>query len=161
MPSLRGPACACVALAAIFSAPVSAAEPALESARDCGRIEDGAERLACYDRLFRGRPGDAAPPVVREAEFGLTEIERREREREAGVTLVPDEIASTVARVSVRRPNPPVLELANGQTWRLLETSDSPPFRAGDHVTIRRGAIGSYLASARERPGAWRVRRVE
>jgi len=43
----------------------------------------------------------------------------------------------------VRRPHPPVLELANGQTWRLLESSDLPPFRAGDHVTIRRGAIGS------------------
>jgi hypothetical protein len=136
-------------------------EPRVAAAQNCGRIEGEEERLASYDRLFRGKPGDPAAPVVREAEFGLTEIERREREREAGATLVRDEIASTVARISVRRPNPPVLELANGQKWRLLETSDIPPFRAGDHVTIRRGAIGSYLASANERPGAWRVRRVE
>jgi len=148
--------------AALAGAPALASEAALDAARACGRIEAEAGRLACYDRLFRaGQDAAPAAPASREAEFGLTEQARRDREREAGAVLVPDQIVSTVLRVVVRRPNLPVLELDNGQKWRLLESSDIPPFRAGDHVTIRRGAIGSYLASAEERPGAWRVRRVE
>jgi hypothetical protein len=150
------------AVAALAAAPASAAESVLEAAQDCGRLAGPSARLACYDRLFRaGQDAAPAAPASREAEFGLTEQARRDREREAGAVLVPDQIVSTVLRVAVRRPNLPVLELDNGQKWRLLESSDIPPFRAGDHVTIRRGAIGSYLASAEERPGAWRVRRVE
>lgn len=152
---------ALAAVAALVAAPLPASATTLEAAQDCGRIGDERARLACYDGLFRA-PQDAPPAAApREAEFGLTEQERREREREAGAAPVPDAIASTVLRVVTRRPGLPVLELDNGQTWRLLESSDTPPFRAGDHVTIRRGAIGSYLASAAERPGAWRVRRVE
>lgn len=155
MPAAR----ALAVLAALLAAPASASDSTLDAARACGRIEAEADRIACYDRLFRSPPG--ATPAAREAEFGLSEQERRERERAAGAAVVPDEIESTVRRVIAKRPNPPVLELENGQSWRLLETADIPPFRAGDHVTIRRGAIGSFLASAKERPGAWRVRRVE
>jgi len=149
-------------VAALAAAPAPAAESVLGAAQDCGRLGDPSARLACYDRLFRaGQDAAPAAPASREAEFGLTEQARREREREAGAVPVPDQIAGTVLRVAVRRPSLPVLELDNGQKWRLLESSDIPPFRAGDHVTIRRGAIGSFLASAEERPGAWRVKRVE
>lgn len=96
-----------------------------------------------------------------ETEFGFTGQELEERRRETGAPVAPDEIASVVLRVTSRKPSPPVLELENGQKWRLLESSDFAAFRVGDHVRIRRGAIGSYLASVAERPGAWRVRRVE
>jgi hypothetical protein len=156
---LTTPARAVAALAALIGAPVFASESTLDAAHVCGRIEAEAARLECYDWLFRNPP--AVAPASREAEFGLTEQERRERERASGAAPVPEEIASTVLRVIVKRPDPPVLQLENGQEWRLLESSDFAPFRAGDHITIRRGAIGSYLASAKERPGAWRVRRVE
>jgi hypothetical protein len=151
-----------LAVAALQVAPAFADPPMAEAALDCGRIETGHERLACYDRLFRATP-DAQPsaPESREAEFGLSEQDRRARERESGAIVVPDEITSTVKRVTGRRPNPLVVELENGQQWRLLEASETPPFRAGERVSIRRGAMGSYFASAEARRAAWRVKRVK
>jgi hypothetical protein len=55
---------------------------------------------------------------------------------------------------------PPVLELENSQQWRLLESTASARFRAGDPIVIRRGSLGSYLVSNPDRNGAWRVRRI-
>lgn len=152
---------ALAAFAALTGVPALASDTTLDAAADCGRIEREADRLACYDRLFRGATGLPVASAKREAEFGLTDQQIREREGAAGTAVASEEIESTVLRVNVSWPNLTVLELENAQKWRLLETSDLPAFRAGDHVTIRRGALGSYLASASGRPRAWRVRRVE
>lgn len=150
------------AATSLLAAPAFAQPPAADAALDCARIEAGDERLACYDRLFRAKPGaQPSEPGSREAEFGLSEQERRARERESGAVVVPEEITSTVVRVTGRRPNPLVVELENGQQWRLLEASETPPFRAGERMSIRRGAMGSYFASAQTRRAAWRVKRVK
>ncbi len=66
-----------------------------------------------------------------------------------------------MARVIQRGPEPPLLELENGQQWVLLESMGSVRFGAGDAITIRSGTLGSYLASMPERKGAWRIRRVK
>ena len=54
-----------------------------------------------------------------------------------------------------------MLELENGQQWVLLESMGSDRYRAGDAITIRSGALGSFLATMPGRKGAWRVRRVK
>ena len=138
-----------------------AGEPALESAASCGRIVTDTERLRCFDALFRPEAESPATPSSAEQEFGLSESEREERLRETGSPVAPRQITSKVLRLVSRNPEPPLLELENGQQWRLLEVSDVTSFRAGETIVIRRGALGSYFASTPERNGGWRVRRVK
>jgi hypothetical protein len=152
-----------------FAGAARGAEPKLEAAAACARISAEAERLACFDGLFGARahptpasPPQAAPPVkpamAPESEFGLTAAQREAPPPEPAA---PAEITSRVSRVITRGPEPPMLELENGQQWVLLESMGSDRFRAGDAVTIRSGALGSFLASMPERKGAWRVRRIK
>ena len=89
--------------------------------------------------------------------FGLPAAESARRRSEPAA---PTEISSRVARVVPRGPEPPLLELENGQQWVLLESMGSDRFRAGDTITIRSGTLGSFLASMPERKEAWRIRRV-
>jgi len=155
-----------------------AADDRLESAERCGRIAADAERLECFDGIFGARreavPAAAtavAAPVAapaaaparvptKEADFGLTEAQKQAANPQAAELAEPQDLTSRVARVIPRGMEPPVLELENGQQWRLLESMANVRFRAGDAIVIRRGAIGSYLASSPDRNGAWRVRRV-
>ncbi len=167
--------CAAALGALVAFAGVSrAADDRLESAEDCGRITADADRLRCFDALF-SRPRDAAiaptavpaapatapasrpaaaqaPAKATDADFGLKAEPAKPAEAE--------EISSRVARVIPRGPEPPVLELENGQQWLLLESMGNSRFRAGDGIVVRRGTLGSYLASNPDRNGAWRVRRV-
>jgi hypothetical protein len=149
----------------------------LEAANACARIATEPERLRCYDLLFGERreaePAassaavPAAAPVAApalsaaaEADFGLTEVQRQAAKPAPATTAEPDEITSHVTRVIPRGMEPPVLELENSQQWRLLESTASARFRAGDPIVIRRGSLGSYLVSNPDRNGAWRVRRI-
>lgn len=151
---------ACAAIAMLPAAGIADATLP-EQAADCGRMAADADRLACYDALFRRQEAAAAAPVAQEQAFGLSEAERQQRERAAGAPPTPDQLTSTVVRVTVRKPHPELLELENGQSWRLLETSRSRIFRVNDRIVIRQGALGSYLASIEGRNGSWRIRRVD
>ena len=165
-----------------FAGVAPAADDRLESAEKCGRITADPDRLRCFDALF-GQPRDTAiapaprpaapatepaaqpaaaqaPAKATEADFGLTEAQRKAGKPEPAKPAEAEEIRSRVTRVIPRGPEPPVLELENGQQWLLLESMGSSRFRAGDGIVVRRGTLGSYLASNPDRNGAWRVRRV-
>ena len=109
--------------------------------------------------------GTAAPATAAaaasEADFGLTPAQRQAGKPEPAKPAEPEEIRSRIAKVIPRGMEPPLLELENGQQWLLLESMGSYRFRAGDGIAIRRGSLGSYLASNPDRKGAWRVRRVK
>lgn len=155
-----------------------AADERLESAEKCGRIAVDAERLECFDGIFGARdeaapaaaavaaaPAAAPEPAAtsaaaKEAEFGLTEAQKQAAMPQSAQEAEPEVLTSRVARVIPRGMEPSVLELENGQQWRLLESMANVRFRAGDAIVIRRGSLGSYLASMPNRNGAWRVRRV-
>ena len=95
-----------------------------------------------------------------DAEFGLTETQKQAAKPQPAEADEPQDLTSRVTRLIPRGPEPPVLELENGQQWLLLESTSMGRFRAGDGIVIRRGSLGSYLASIPDRKGAWRVRRV-
>ena len=149
----------------------------LEAANGCALIAADAERLSCFDKLFEARreAGPAtsraavaaaapvaapAPSAAAEADFGLTEVQRQAAKPATATAAEPEEITSRITRMIPRGMEPPVLELENGQQWRLLESTASARFRAGDPIVIRRGSLGSYLVSNPGRNGAWRVRRI-
>ncbi len=154
-----------------------AADARLESAEKCGRLAADDDRLRCFDALFGAareaaaatapRPAAPVPAPVAEApakaadaDFGLTEAQRQAGKPVPATPAEPEEIRSRVARVIPRGPEPPALELENGQQWLLLESTGNGRFRTGDGIVVRRGSLGSYLASNPDRNGAWRVRRV-
>lgn len=155
---------------------IAGSAAALDAARTCSEIAADAARLACYDSLFRDAgsyspdslaetAGEAASSpaqtVVLDSEetFGLTEAQRAQRAAEAGLKPV-DEITVTIISLNSDHGGKLVIELANGQRWRQVDSTGWTGFRVGETIVIRRGALGSYLATAPDsgRP-AVRVRR--
>lgn len=147
----------------------------------CVDIADDAARLACYDRIA-GRPVSApapaapapatvparsvAPPAAVAAvepaptkdpvaEFGLSQQAVKQRNPEGWV----ESITGTVLGVTQNASDRYVVELDNGQVWAQSETNSYPTLKIGDSVSIRRGAVGSFVLTG-PRSVSWRVRRL-
>lgn len=154
--------------ALLFSGLAAAASPAFAQERpgeappavfsrvtDCRAIQDGAQRLACYDREVAAL---AQAQATREVVVVDREAVQRTRRSLFGLTL-PDvgrlfgeeeenEINSTV--VAARRSNLGMasIQIEGGAVW--VQTEGRPMTRdprPGMPVRIRRGALGSYLLS--------------
>lgn len=92
----------------------------------CAAIADDARRLACYDEAF-GAPDSPANDAARREESSYS--------------------FSAVVSGLARRGDRFVATLDNGQVWSQTETNTRIDVRVGDTVSIRRGALGSYLLS--------------
>lgn len=148
-----------------------AVDPA-EFAR-CARIDAADERLACYDALGRSvktSPVAAAPasaaadkapaPEKSSAQataaggvnaFGLTR-------HEAPPPAPPDVVRAQVAALTTDRLGKVHIRLDNGQVWSF--TAAEARLRAGEAVTIRRAALGSFLMTTPSHH-TYRVQRTE
>ena len=156
----------------VAGAAAAAVDPA-EFAR-CSRIDAADERLACYDALGRSlkpppvpsaspSPATDKAPAADESSaqattaaggvnaFGLT---RHERPAAAG----PDLIRAQVAAVTTDRLGKALVRLDNGQVWSF--TAPEVLLRAGEVVTIRRAALGSFLMTTPSHH-TYRVQRSE
>ena len=89
-----------------------------------------------------------------ETSFGLTSRQRPDGKIDA--------INGTIVEVEPSPAGRPVLVLDNGQRWRQVDSTTLPAFSAGESVTIRRAAFGSYLATVPDSGrAAVRVRRQD
>ena len=163
---------AAVALAAALAAqsPSLAAPPAVGSAGgearsqtlqkliDCRKITDNSARLACFDAT-------AAAMDQAEAKGDIVVVDREQarkvRRQAFGFTLPslalfergekPEEIDTTQGKVAASHQNSAgkwVIRLEDGAVWAQIDTNDLPNApRAGDPVTIRKAAMGSYMLS--------------
>jgi len=154
-----------------------AAPPAVDPAEfaRCSRIDAADERLACYDALGRSlkpppvlsaSPSPAADkaPAADESSgqaataaggvnaFGLTRHER------PAAAAGPDLIRAQVAAVTTDRLGRAYVRLDNGQVWSF--TAPDVLLRAGEAVTIRRAALGSFLMTTPSHH-TYRVQRSE
>lgn len=159
-----------------------------DSPQQCAAIGNDLERLACYDRIFRApagtspataaaattavaaaattavapaattavAPAVAAPPD----DFGLTEAAKRARDPQRAKEEMSESITGTVAAVGRRPAGELVVTLDNGQVWTQVEVDQRARVAAGDTVTIKRGALSSYLLVTASRY-ATRVRRAK
>lgn len=123
-----------------------------EALRACVSQKEDSRRLACYDREIAGldkqaevsaAPQPAAAGVAAGEGFGLPrealkEVDRRKAEQVQG------KIASIVSRPRGER----VVTLDNSQVWVQKSLDLSIRLKVGDEVTIKRGALGSYLLFA-------------
>lgn len=136
--------------------------------RECGSIAWDPDRLACYDRIFAapenppGATDEVKAAAVAEArrDFGLSEADKRARDPESAKDRLPESMEATVAEVSRHARGNLIIALDNGQVWMQSEAVTHARVQAGDVVTIRKAALGSFQLVT---PGrvAVRVRRVQ
>lgn len=141
----------------------------------CAAIAGADQRLACYDTLARrALPPPVAPatapsvvppaaqtaaPVVASSaaanasppNFGMSRHEQTAPSQ-------PEAIKALVTQITTDRQYNVHVTLDNGQTW-TFNASDSP-LRAGDAVTIKRSALGSYLLTTPDHH-SWHAQRLQ
>jgi hypothetical protein len=78
-------------------------------------------------------------------DFGLSEQEQRARAERRAEPRPIESITATVRSVARRPSGEQVFVMADGQSWMELEAYARTRVRAGDEVTIRRGALGSFM----------------
>lgn len=140
---------------------------------ECAKIDDPSARLACYDNNMRAAGATARTTVPRRGsvtgggapvtttgsagtfgaddlraapQFGSEDIRTPERFR---APPGPSEIVATVARAQMREPGVYLMTMRDDTQWvfaHSVRDSFRTP-RAGSKVEIRRGALGSYIAS--------------
>lgn len=157
---------------AIFSFPLGATSA--ESAQQCAGVSDDRARLACYDQIF-GKPaaapaetgvaGTSAAATAAAAsspqdDFGLSDTAKRARDPEKAEELIPQTVTEKVASVGRRPTGELLVTLDNGQVWAQIETTTMARISAGDTVTIRKAALGSYQLVSPNKVTV-RVRRVK
>jgi hypothetical protein len=150
-------------LAAVLAVSLAAADTAapkrpaaLQAVVDCRKIEDGAQRLACYDAAVAGMTkaeatGDLVAVdreqrrEVRRQSFGfalpsLAIFDRGEKPEEL------DKLDTTLASASHNADGRWVFRMQDGAVWRQIDDEDLPnPPHAGDPVVIRKGVLGSFI----------------
>ena len=143
----------------------------IERITACRSIAESAERLACFDRAVTALEAAAA---AREIAVVDREQVRRARRSLFGLRL-PDlgifgddddegedsaairEITSTIASFYTGADGRMAFVLADGSVWVQTDGRRQRP-RRGEPIRVRRGPIGSYIASIDERAGVHVVR---
>lgn len=130
----------------------SGSEKAQES-HPCAAVAGSSERLACFDKSFP--PGPQATAALAEASrqnFGL--VQKKETVKGA------EQIDAALAAVTYASGGLRLFEFDNGQVWRETEVNRMGMLKKGDKVTIREGALSSFLLIT---PGgaSIRVKRVK
>lgn len=139
----------------------------VDALNDCRAIEDPDERLACYDRaagaLVQARERKEIVVLDREevqqtrrSLFGLS-LPRLGLFGADGEPL--KEISGKAESVAQVESDRWQVRLDDDSRWQTTESARGFPPRTGESVTIRRAALGSYLASFDGRR-ALRVKRV-
>jgi hypothetical protein len=137
--------------AVVVAAAAHAAPAADNGLKVCAAIEPPGERLACYDQLAGRIPpkGASAAPTAPAAasapaaaaspeSFGLSAAEHPHAPTPPAAAL-----SAKVAGLGSSARGRVTVSLEGGQLWELDDAD--PLLGAGDSVTIRRAAFGSYL----------------
>jgi hypothetical protein len=124
----------------------------------CANVRDNTDRLACYDQAF-GKPAKSAPAPP-EQKFGLPEKEVPRKGDQSRENAAKDSVAAAVQSLSRQRDGKFIVTLDNAQVWAQSEINSQADVAVGDAVTVRRGALGSYLLVTKDGI-ATRVRRVK
>lgn len=143
-----------LALLALVGATAAHQAAAQGTAHACAAIVDANERLACYDRTFPPIAGAGtvasqaqleARRKLAEEEFGLNPRQIFDRKPEALQQVDPDRVQGTVKSIVERADGQRVVTLENDQVWLLTEVTSRGRLAAGDAVTIRDAAMGTYM----------------
>ena len=129
-----------------------------EAGHPCAIVHNDADRLACYDQAF-GKP--AAPvAAATKGQFGFTEKEAARKNGQPAESAGPESVSAAIKALDRLHDGKFVVTLENAQVWAQSEVNSQADVEIGDTVTVRRGALGSYLLVTKAGIGT-RVRRVK
>lgn len=160
--------------------PNPASPEVIQKVYACAATVDDIARLACFDAAVgalktaetQGQFAAVDAAGVRQLEreafgFSLPSLPRlslpslgRSEGGSAPAQESTAELALTIARRGSFDGRPSYV-MNNGQVWVLVDTDDNRLARAGAAVTIKRGAVGSYLMKVEAGGAAVRVRRAQ
>ena len=136
-----------------------AAPPAVyQAVVDCRALADAAQRLACFDRTVGAlaQAGEAKDLVVldratmRETRKGLFGFSLPKLKLFGGgeedARDEVKEIESTITGVRSAKDGLPIYTIEDGARWKQTDGRNVFP-KTGDKIRIRRGTLGSYIAS--------------
>ena len=172
---------AALALAAPASAQPQLPNPAspevIQKVYACAVVAEAAARLACFDAAVgalkaaetQGQFAAVDAAGVRQLEreafgFSLPSLPRLTLPSFGRNDAAPDATTAELALTIARRGSfdgRPSYVMNNGQVWVLVDTDDNRLARPGAAVTIKRGAVGSYLMKVEAGGAAVRVRRAQ
>ena len=167
--------CAAGALALPLAAsadPVPSSSPAgLSPLLSCRALTDGQARLACFDREAEKVEAQAARRDL--VVMNRDQIANAQKER-FGRASAPNPMQAASSESDAKAPEfiedrlqsarlsadgKWVFTLSNGAVWGQTELKGIRSPKVGDAILIRKGALGSFLASIKGRP-AIRVKRI-
>ena len=128
----------------------------------CYGIQRTSERLACYDRAveYLRQPGGKVAAPSAEASFGLQGSSSETRNEDSSAEADQAALTARVSNVSSSRDGMKTIKLDNGQTWRQITGSNAVFLEAGDPITVKRGALNSFIMQV-PNGGPLRVRRIK
>jgi hypothetical protein len=163
--TLSGAMLAMAAAGAAHAAkPPPTTAPAVQAVVDCRKIDDSAQRLACYDA--------ATDALTKAASSGdLVTLDRKQRQavrkQAFGFTLpslamfdvgekseATDSIDETLASAHQDAQGKWIFVMQDGAVWRQIDDeflSRNP--HEGSVIVIRRATMGSYMLSVDKQPG--------
>lgn len=167
----------------------SPVDEAIDKALACRDVADNIERLACFDGAVAGvenakalraaevKEKKAAKEKKKKEDFGLRGqdvVVMADTEENFGGEAVPEiraaqdekrlkEISATATSIKVNSLKQATLVLDNGQVWKQLESDNVSiqSAKAGKTVTIKRAAMGNYMATVEGSARAIRVTRIK
>ena len=134
-------------------APAAMAGPAATSPNPydrCSEMADADQRLACFDAVQKARGRAPAPQAVQRKhrkKFGLQAPRFSPKPSARGRSRASqDEVAVELAKVGRAHDGMIWFVTTDGAIWRQTEpTTVAIAPSPGDHLKIRRAAVGSYL----------------
>lgn len=106
-----------------------------QATHPCAQVVTPAERLACYDKAFPPAP-EVHEAQRQQAVDGFGKAADKPR-----TDIALDQIQAKVASVDYAGAEQ-IINLDNGQAWR---TADTAHVATGEEVSVRKGALGSFL----------------
>ena len=158
------------ALMLVLSLAGAAAWAQASSLQACRAVAQASARLACYDALPLSNAGSApasggvsAAPVTPAAP-AVTASTSAQAAASFGLEVAGEklqEVRSHIPGAFDGWRAGDRIRLANGQVWRVVDDSRADYNLRDPKVTVRRGALGSYLMDIEGAKQLPRVRRVE
>ncbi len=147
----------------------TAPPPAYQSVLDCQKLPDATARLACFDRSVSTMAAASQNKdlviidraTIRETKRGLFGISLPKIKLFGGNDDVEvNSIESTISSAYAARDGNSVFVLADGSRWKQTDGRFTYP-KPGQAITVKRAALGSFMANVNKQPGVKVIRLPE
>jgi len=159
-----------------LAAPVQAAESLNDAMKECASIKRDLKRLACFDRLSGNVTDYAIESMSASQQAGqATNVAERNAVATAPVINSPtsqfgletrssaadiDTMTSTIPGEFAGLKKDDEFTLANGQTWKVIDSASLYKRTTNPRVVITSGVFGSYRIQVADLNKTLKVRRV-